>query len=78
MRSSGNARASLVAAMGIAMVGAGNDLIAPPLRSAWRDGYRPTPPRMDTQLQREIAEHNAEVDRRKAEKRAAKMARRVA
>ena len=47
------------------------------LRSAWREGYRPTPPKLDTALQREIAEHNAEVDRRKAEKRAAK-ARRAA
>ena len=45
---------------------------AAPLRSARRTGYRPTPPKMDTALQREIAEHNAEVDRRKAEKRAAK------
>ena len=35
---------------------------------------RPTPPRRDTALQREIADHNAAVDARKAEKRARKMA----
>jgi uncharacterized small protein (DUF1192 family) len=33
---------------------------------------------MDTELQREIAAWNAEVDRKKAEKRAAKLARRGA
>jgi hypothetical protein len=31
-----------------------------------------TPPKMDTELQREIAEHNRQVDYRKAEKRARK------
>jgi hypothetical protein len=36
--------------------------------------HRSTPPKMDTELQREIAEHNAAVDRRKAEKHARKAA----
>jgi hypothetical protein len=52
---------------------------APALRTAGiGNNRRPTPPRMDTALAREIAEHNAEVDRRKAEKRLAKDARRKA
>ena len=36
---------------------------------------RRTPPKMDTELQREIAEHNRQVEYRKAEKRARKAAR---
>lgn len=35
------------------------------------------PPRMDTEQAREVAAWNAEVDRRKAEKKAAKRARRL-
>jgi hypothetical protein len=48
---------------------------APALRSAGSgNNRRPTPPQLDTELQREIAAHNAEVDRRKAEKKAKKLA----
>ena len=78
MKNQGNARASLVAATMLSMMAAGAE-VALPLRSAASgNGYRPTPPRLDSDLAREIAEHNAEVDRSKAEKRAAKMARRAA
>ena len=46
------------------------------LRSAGSgNNRRPTPPRMDTVLAREIAEHNDAVDRRKAEKKARKYGR---
>ena len=42
--------------------------ILPPHRS----GHRPTPPKRDTELQREIAAHNEAVEKRKAEKKARK------
>ena len=62
----------LTAAM-IAAMSAG--MTFPSLRTAGSgNNHRPTPPRMDTALQREIAAHNAAVDRRKAEKRARKKA----
>lgn len=76
MRGQGNERSSLLAAAAIAMMGAGLDVPGPPLRSAGSgNNRRPTPPRMDTELQREIAAHNEAVERRKAEKRARKLAR---
>lgn len=70
-------RASSLAAIAmIAAMGAGLDVAGPPLRSAGSgNNRRPTPPRMDTALAREIAEHNAAVDRRKAEKRTRKFTR---
>ncbi len=37
--------------------------------------YRPTPPRLDSEQAREIAAHNAEVDRKRAEKKARKLVR---
>ena len=53
----------------VAGMGALSDAM-PTLRSAGSgNNRRPTPPRMDTKQAREIAAHNAEVDRRKAEKR---------
>ena len=77
MRSSGNSRASLMAAMAIAMMGAGHAIAEPvPLRHAGGgNNRRPTPPRRDTALAREIAEHNEAVARRKAEKMARRRAR---
>jgi hypothetical protein len=68
MRSYGKPLASLKAAAMLAALGAGVD-IAGSLRYADRAGYTPTPPKRDTALAREIAEWNAAVDRRKAEKR---------
>ncbi len=58
--------ASLVAAAMIAALGAGMDVAGPPLRSVGSgNNRRPTPPKMDTALQREIAEWNAAVERRR-------------
>jgi hypothetical protein len=76
MRSSGNGRASLMAAMAIALAGSGLVAAAMPAprKGSSRD-YKPTPPRRDTALAREIAEHNEAVERRKAEKKARKLAR---
>lgn len=77
MRSSGNGRASLMAAMAIAMMGAGQAVAElGSLRSAGSgNNRRPTPPRRDTALAREIAEHNEAVERRKAEKKSRKLRR---
>ena len=78
MRSLRINRAGLMAAAMIAAMGAGMDVAGPPLRSAGSGNNRkPTPPRMDTELQREIAAWNEAVERRKAEKQAAKRARRL-
>jgi hypothetical protein len=47
-----------------------------PLRAAAHSlNYRPTPPKRDTAMDREIAEWNEAVERRKAEKRARKTGR---
>jgi hypothetical protein len=62
----------LLAAAALMMAGSGAAAAMPSLKTAHREGYRPTPPRRDTALQREIAEHNAAVEARKAEKRAKK------
>ena len=76
MRSSGNSRASLLAMAAIAMMGAGAAQAAMPApRKGGNRGYKPNPPRLDSALAREIAEHNAAVERRKAEKKARKLAR---
>ena len=72
-----NSSLTPIAAM-IAAMGAGLDVPGPTLRSAGSgNNRRPTPPRRDTALEREIADHNAAVDARKAEKRARKMAART-
>jgi hypothetical protein len=80
MRSS--SRLNLAAAMAMASIAglsAAQEAAGPPLRSAGSgNNRRPTPPRMDTEQAREVAAWNAEVDRRKAEKKAAKLARRAA
>jgi hypothetical protein len=68
MRSSVKPLASLRAAAMLSALAAGVD-VAGSLRYADRAGYTPTPPKRDTELAREIAEWNAKVDRRKAEKR---------
>lgn len=76
MRSSGNLRASLMGAMAIALAGAGAAAAAMPApRKGGNRDYKPNPPRLDSALAREIAEHNEAVARRKAEKMARKMAR---
>ena len=65
-----------MAAAMIAAMGAGANVAGPPLRSAGSGNNRwPTPPRVDTALSREIAEHNEAVARRKAEKKARKYGR---
>ena len=56
----------------IAALGAGMDIAGPPPRIAGSGKSRRHIPKMDTVLQREIAEHNAAVVRRKAEKTARK------
>ena len=64
------------AAMVMALV-AGHGAGAYPI-TPWRvtnadpNPYRPRPPKRDTQLQREIAAHNAAVEARKAAKKARK------
>ena len=65
--------AGLMATAMIAGTGASLDVLGPPLRSA--SNHRPRPPRTDTALAREIAEHNAAVERRKTEKKARKQGR---
>lgn len=70
-----NARSLLaVAALAMAGTGLAQAAMPAPRKGSSRD-YKPTAPRRDTALQREIAEHNAAVERRKAEKRARKRAR---
>lgn len=79
MRSS--TRGSLLAAAAIAMMGAGmaQAVAGPTLRSAGSgNNRRPTPPRRDTEQDREVAAWNEAVERRKAEKKAAKLSKRVA
>ncbi len=73
MRSSKLGMNGLMASAALMVAGLGTAAAAmPSLKTAHREGYRPTPPRRDTALQREIAEHNAAVEARKAEKRAKK------
>lgn len=80
MRDSGNRRASMVAALSLAMLAAEGPGLAqagPTLRTAG-DGNnrRPTLPRRDTALSREIADWNEAVQAKKDAKRLAKMRRR--
>ncbi len=76
MRSS--TRMSLAATLAIvAGLGVAQEAMPAPRKGSGR-AHKPTPPRMDTELAREIAEHNRAVEYRKAEKKAAKLARRVA
>lgn len=80
MKDSGNRRASMVAALSLAMLAAGGQGLAQAgltLRTAG-DGNnrRPTPPRRDTALDREIAEWNEAVQAKKDAKRLAKLMRR--
>ena len=71
-RGNGLMSAALLAT--VAGMGALAQAMPAPRKGSAHD-YRPTPPRMDTAMRREIAEHNAAVERRKAEKRARKMGR---
>jgi hypothetical protein len=57
----------LMASAMILALGAG--LPAPSLRNAHRPGYRPTRPKLQTDMQREIAEWNAAVDAKKKAKK---------
>ena len=76
MRSLGSTRAGLMAMMAIALAGNGLAQAAmPAARKGGNRDYKPNPPLLDSAVAREIAEHNAEVDRRKAEKKARKGAR---
>ena len=69
MRSARNS--SLIAAAMIAALGAGVSFPAPPLRSTGGNpARRPTPPKMNTELDREIAAHNAAVEQRRADRKA--------
>ena len=71
--------ASLMAVGMLAAVSAGMSVRGMPLRSAGEgNNRRPTPPPRNTALEREIADHNAAVDARNAEKRDRKMARKAA
>lgn len=72
-----NTRSALMAATVLSVVagmGALAEALPAPRKGGNRD-YKPNPPRMDSALAREIAEHNEAVARRKAEKMARKMAR---
>ena len=60
--------AALLSAAAVAAMGAGVNLPSAPMVNA----RRPTPPRIDTKLAREIAAHNEAVERRKAERKAKK------
>jgi hypothetical protein len=63
-------------AIAIALAGAGATAAAMPApRNGGNRDYKPNPPRLDSALAREIAEHNEAVDRRRAEKMARKMTR---
>lgn len=72
----------MVAAMALAMfagMGAAQSAIPAPRKGSSRDYDPPAPKRKPaTQLEREIAEHNEAVERRKAEKKARKLARKAA
>ena len=68
-------RANLMAAMTIALMGAGFNVAPAQTPRRRTDAPRSAPPpRHDDPLAREIAEHNAAVERRKAEKKARKRA----
>ena len=77
MRSSRNSGLMAAAAMAVLPSAAYADPGPMPiLRSAGSgNNRRLTPPKRDTELQREIADHNAEVEARKAAKRDRKRAR---
>jgi len=75
-------KASLIAAAAFAMaagMGAAQSFMPAPRKGSNRD-YKPrrVATSAGTAMEREIAEHNAEIERRKAEKKAAKIARRAA
>lgn len=80
MRDSGNRRARMVAALSLAMLPAGGPSLTEAGPILWPAGdgnnRRPTPPRRDTALAREIAEWNEAVQAKKDVKRLAKLRRR--
>ena len=78
MRSTGLNRAGLMAALAIAAIGPGIDVLAQamPRRAARTTTNRwPNEPRPTTALKLEIAEHNAAVEARNAAKRDRKRSR---
>lgn len=72
MRSTG--RAGLLASAMLMLAAAGEMPTATLTARPQKANYKPPRQRLDTALQREIAEHNAAVDARKAAKRARKAA----
>jgi len=74
-----NTKSAMLAASMLAMVGglSAADQAMPAPRNGRNRDYKPTTPCQDSALAREIAEHNATVERRKAEKMAAKRARNI-
>lgn len=69
-------RSVLLAASALALLGglgAAAQAMPAPRKGGNRD-CKPTVPRLDTALQREIAEHNEAVERRKSDKKARKLA----
>lgn len=71
MRSSGNPRASLFAAIELAMIGAGEAVGAMPTpQKGGSRGHKTTPRlRFDSALAREIAEHNAAIEAKRQAKK---------
>ena len=69
-----NSNRLMTAAMLCTVAGLGGIFAAEPQSRTAGSGYKRQPAwmRRDTELAREIAEHNAAVDRRRAEKRLAK------
>ena len=73
-RSKYSPRSTLLAALAMAATLPGIAEPAVTLRSAGGgNNRRPTPPKRDTALQREIADHNEAIEARKAEKRARRL-----
>ncbi len=69
MRSSKPTLSTLLAMAAIAAAGTGLANAMPAPRKGSNRHYKPAPPKRDTALQREIAEHNARIDERNAAKR---------
>lgn len=65
-------KSNLLAAAAIFAAAAGPAFEGALRRQGHREGYRPTPPRRDTEQAREIADWNEAVEKRKVEKKARK------
>jgi hypothetical protein len=73
----GSHRATIMAAMIIAMLDARHPVPEPQVRTGKRKQVRTYRPRLNTAQDRDIAAHNVEVERRKAEKLARKIDRKL-